>query len=175
MSTLKLLVGLGNPGKQYSRNRHNVGHLFVDHFAEIYDLKFKIYKKTDSEIAKKTNLILAKTLVFMNSSGIAVLKLIRNYKLEIRNLYLAHDDLDLPLGEFKIQKGIGPKLHNGINSIEQSIGTSDFWRIRIGVDARDSENRVPGEDYVLQNFGKDEFEKLQPVFEKITKELNLDD
>lgn len=107
----------------------------------------------------------------MNSSGEAVNKLANYYSLVPSALFVAHDDLDLPLGEYKIQKGVGPKLHNGINSIEQTLGSSDFWRIRIGVDNRDPNNRIPGEDYVLQDFSKEEMESLKIVFKKIGQEL----
>jgi PTH1 family peptidyl-tRNA hydrolase len=107
----------------------------------------------------------------MNQSGIFIKKLVRNLKLEISNLIVAHDDLDIPLGKFKIQKGTGPQLHNGIESVENSLKAKDFWRIRIGVDARTKENWIDGETYVLQNFKQEELQIIQSVFPEIIKRL----
>ncbi len=150
---MKLLVGLGNPGEKYKNNRHNVGYMFVDYL--------------ENKIGKKKDIIVAKTQVFMNESGRAVNKLTNTYNLEPNTLYIIHDDLDIRLGEYKIQKGKGPKLHNGIESIEQTLQTKDFWRVRIGVDNRDEDNRIPGEKYVLQDFVPEEKITLKTVFEEI--------
>lgn len=107
----------------------------------------------------------------MNESGMAVRKLIDHWSLNIDHLYVVHDDLDLKLGEFKIQKGKGPKLHNGISSIEKELGRSDFWRVRIGVDNRNPENRIAGEKYVLQDFTLEEKQIVSGIFEKIIENL----
>ncbi len=154
---MKLLVGLGNPGEKYKNNRHNVGHMFIDNI------------KGQKSNVKSINAV--KTGVFMNESGDAVKKLIENLKLEIENLYIVHDDLDLPLGSFKIQFGKGPKVHNGVNSIEKELGTTEFWRIRVGVDNRDADNRTPGEEYVLQDFTSEEALILEQVFKSIEEDL----
>jgi PTH1 family peptidyl-tRNA hydrolase len=151
------IIGLGNPGEKYRNNRHNVGHLFVDYI--------KQEKPIDNQIK------IFKTDCFMNQSGIFIKKLVRNLKLEISNLIVAHDDLDIPLGKFKIQKGTGPQLHNGIESVENSLKAKDFWRIRIGVDARTKENWIDGETYVLQNFKQEELQIIQSVFPEIIKRL----
>jgi PTH1 family peptidyl-tRNA hydrolase len=91
-----------------------------------------------------------------------------------------HDDLDIKLGEYKIQKGVGPRLHNGISSVEKALGTKDFWRVRVGVENRPSNlkffnlnfrRRIPGEKYVLQKFSDQERETLYRVFDKINSEL----
>lgn len=147
------LVGLGNPGREYENTRHNVGFLFIDYFGQ------------------QKNIINLKPDTFMNNSGEAVKKLLNYYKISPENLYVVHDDLDLRLGEFKIQKGKGPKLHNGINSIEEHIATSDFWRVRIGVDNRDPDNRMSGESYVLEKFSTEELKKITQIFEEVKKEL----
>ena len=151
------IIGLGNPGEKYRNNRHNVGHLFVDYI--------KQEKPIDNQIK------IFKTDCFMNQSGIFIKKLVRNLKLEISNLIVAHDDLDIPLGKFKIQKGTGPQLHNEIESVENSLKAKDFWRIRIGVDARTKENWIDGETYVLQNFKQEELQIIQSVFPEIIKRL----
>ncbi len=144
---MKLLIGLGNPGEKYKNNRHNVGHMFVDFLGR--------GEKTDC---------------FMNESGKFVRRWADFYKVGPEDLYIVHDDLDIPLGQFKIQLGVGPKVHYGIQSAEKELGTKDFWRVRIGVDARDPENRTPGEQYVLEDFSAEEQEKLKGVFDAISKD-----
>jgi peptidyl-tRNA hydrolase, PTH1 family len=157
---MKMLIGLGNPGKKYQNNRHNVGHMFIDYL---------INESKDSRI---NELKLHKTDCFMNLSGIFVKKIFVNWKLEIENLIIAHDDLDIPFGKFHIQLGVGPQLHNGLESIENHLKTKDFWRIRIGVDNR--EEKVPGEAYVLHDFTKEELINLKEViFPKIFSQIKL--
>jgi PTH1 family peptidyl-tRNA hydrolase len=153
---MRLIVGLGNPGKDYKNTRHNIGHLVVD----------ALNKKPlpSGFIAKKSN-------CFMNQSGEFVKKLVEQYHSNPSDLWVIHDDLDIPLGGFKIQKGKGPKLHYGINSIEDKLGTDEFWRVRVGVDNRNPEDRTPGEEYVLQDFTQEELKLLKPVIEQICKKL----
>lgn len=107
----------------------------------------------------------------MNDSGIAVKYAVNKHKLKPINLYVIHDDLDLPLGSWKIQFAKGPKDNGGINSIEQVLGTDDFWRIRVGVNNRNPENRISGEDYVLEDFVKDERVILDKVINDICNKL----
>lgn len=146
---------------------------------------FKNDKYSNSEIAEinqnDTKIVLAKPQTFMNRSGEAVKALVKryekgvdsvNYQLQITNdLYLAHDDLDLPFGHFKIQQGKGPELHYGVNSVEQHLKTKDFWRVRIGIDGRTDENRISGETYTLQNFTSTEKQLLEELFAQIVLEL----
>jgi PTH1 family peptidyl-tRNA hydrolase len=110
----------------------------------------------------------------MNESGRAVFSCVTGYKLQVaKDLVVVHDDLDIPLGKFHIQKGIGPKLHNGIESIEAHLKTKDFWRIRIGIDNRASTGPMNGESYVLQDFKPEERNILQNIiFPKILSEFN---
>ncbi len=187
-----LIVGLGNPGKKYQSNRHNVGHMFVDFIAPL--LHCSIVKKEKLFITMKQSnnetIILAKPFVFMNNSGIAVKKLSRIYHLSSKDLIIVHDDLDIPLGKFHIQFGVGPQLHNGLESIENHLKTKDFYRIRIGVDNREQINetrpesldfardklrrRIPGETYALQNFLPNEKKLLETeIFPKIFSQLKL--
>lgn len=109
----------------------------------------------------------------MNVSGRSVVKMLNWLKLEPSSLILVHDDLDLKLGSFKVQLGKGPLIHNGVNSVENSLNTQDFWRIRIGIDNRNTnERQMTGADYVLGKFGKEELEIVcSTVFNKIVKEL----
>ncbi len=154
---MKVIVGLGNVGEKYVRTRHNVGFMAVDVLS--------------AKLGEKNNFIFLKPATMMNSSGLAVRKLIENYKLKTENLYVIHDDLDLILGEYKIQWARGPKVHKGVNSIEDALGTLDFWRVRIGVDNRDPEDRVSGEKYVLEDFSPDERKEVNLVFDEICKKL----
>jgi PTH1 family peptidyl-tRNA hydrolase len=106
----------------------------------------------------------------MNVSGKFVKKHILHSSFLIDNIYVVHDDLDIPLGSFKIQFGRGPKVHNGIDSVEAELGTEEFWRVRIGVDARPDESgrpRVSGEEYVLSDFTPDELARLQDTFSRV--------
>jgi PTH1 family peptidyl-tRNA hydrolase len=153
---MKLIIGLGNPGEKYRNNRHNIGHLVVD----------KLARRN-----LPSGFILRKTDVFMSQSGKFVKKLVDQYHMDSTDLWVIHDDLDIPLGGYKIQNGKGPKLHNGINSIEDKLGTDEFWRVRVGVDNRNPEDRTPGEEYVLQDFTQEELKLLKPVIEQICKKL----
>lgn len=175
---MKLIVGLGNPGDEYKNNRHNVGFIFVDYLLQksgetINEFKFDKYLRSEVIQTKlyTSGVILAKPQTFMNASGDAVRNLLKNWKLKIENLIVVHDDLDIPLGKFKIQIGTGPKLHNGLDSIDGVLKTGDYVRIRIGVDNRNPQQRIPGEAYVLQNFKDDEAKQLPELFDKIYERL----
>lgn len=157
---MKMLVGLGNPDNKFKNNRHNAGHMLVDYL--------RIHKITGDDIK------LYKTDCFMNQSG----KFVRHLSTMIHDLssslWIAHDDLDIPLGKFKVDRGTGPKVHNGLTSIEQTLGTKDFWRIRIGVDNRTPPNWTDGETYVLQDFTQEENEVLHQTFPHIINLLKLE-
>lgn len=172
--SMKLIVGLGNPGEEYIHNRHNVGFMFLDYLIEQYKITnstYKIDKYLHAEILQLTkDIVLVKPTTFMNLSGKAVTACIARYKLHVtEDVFVIHDDLDIPLGKFKIQKGNGPLMHNGIDSIEEHLHTKDFWRVRIGVDNRTPEKRIPGETYVLQDFTEAEQKQLQTVFTSIVE------
>ena len=107
----------------------------------------------------------------MNDSGSFVKKLTSAYHLVPSALYIVHDDLDIKLGEYKIQFGRGPKDHNGILSIEDKLGTKDFWRVRVGVDNRPLDGKPMGEEYVLQNFSEEERKILDKVIFEVCKKL----
>ena len=170
---MKLIVGLGNPGDKHKGNRHNSGFMVVDKIANLLPNKeWSSVQKLQSAIIKNEDLfVLIKPQTFMNQSGEAVKKLIDQYKIKSSDLWVIHDDLDIDLGSYKIQKGKGPKLHNGIKSIEEKTGTTDFWRVRIGVENRNDENRISGEAYVLQDFTEEEVVSITPLFDEISKEI----
>lgn len=153
---MKLIVGLGNPGEKYKNVRHNTGFLVVDVLQKTKLPKDVIVKKSD---------------VFMNDSGSFAAKLIKNYKLETKNLVIVHDDLDIPLGSFKIQFGRGPKDHNGIKSVDDALGTNEYWRVRVGIENRPQESKPSGEVYTLEDFTKDERIILDKTINEICKKL----
>jgi len=177
---MKLIVGLGNPGEKYLNNRHNVGFQFVDYlFNEFTGSRVNGLnedKYANSQFAKfvidNEEIILAKPQTFMNNSGIAVKKLILKFGFRISDLIVIHDDLDIPFGKFHIQVGIGPQLHNGLESIEKHLKSKDFTRIRIGIDNRRKFGSIEGEAYVLHDFLPDEKKILEElIFPRIISQL----
>ncbi|MBN1915596.1 aminoacyl-tRNA hydrolase [Candidatus Dojkabacteria bacterium] len=151
---MKLIVGLGNPGKEYEKTRHNVGFMFIEDFTRQKDARKKWRKKDNYEFIKFGDLVVCKPLTFMNESGNAVRKIADFYKISPESIVVAHDDLDIPLGNYKLQKDKGPKVHNGIASVENSLETTEFWRLRLGIENR--EHKIAGKDYVLNRFTKAE-------------------
>jgi len=111
----------------------------------------------------------------MNDSGVAVKKLVDAYHIDLKNLYLIHDDLDIPLGQYKIQFAKGPKVHNGVKSIESELDTNKFWRIRIGIEDRDASSRTKGEDYVLEDFTEEQKRIIKWVIQKLIHEELFED
>lgn len=156
---MKLIVGLGNPGNKYKNNRHNVGFMVADELAKL----------------NLPDVVLFKPQKFMNRSGVAVKNCLKKYmgKREepiLRFLFVVHDDLDIELGKFKISFGKGPKVHNGLRSIYEQLGTKDFWHVRVGIDNRAATGfRGTGEEYVLENFRPEE----RKVIKNICQELKL--
>ena len=157
-----LIVGLGNPGKSYSNNRHNIGFKVLEKLEYTYNIP-KFTKKFKSNFSKfvfnEKLLLLLKPLTYMNNSGVAVKEIKDFYNIDIKNIYVIHDEIDLNLGQVKIKNGGGHNGHNGLKSIDQSIGKS-YNRIRIGV-SRPS--KIYGENvdenisnWVLSDFTSDE-------------------
>jgi peptidyl-tRNA hydrolase, PTH1 family len=163
-SKVKLIVGLGNVGDEYLKTRHNAGFLLLDQLAtEPFTSEKKFKANVSSVMFGEQKIILAKPNTMMNNSGLAVRLLADYYKLWPKNICIAHDDLDIRLSEFKLQYGKGPKIHNGILSIEKYLSSKSFWRIRIGVDNRSPETRknIRGHAYVLGMFSNEELDTLK--------------
>ncbi len=168
---MKIIVGLGNPGKQYEGTRHNAGVVLVERLATSVQESERIWRKNKGIVVMESeNLVLVKSSeYFMNESG-KIIEALGNRHWAIDDLYVVHDDLDIRLGEYKIQFGKGPEVHGGVMDIERVVG-KDFWRIRIGIENRGTP-RIPGEEYVLQKFSPDEIVKLQSVIDAIAKGFN---
>lgn len=172
---MKLIVGLGNPGEKYSKNRHNVGFMVVDKIAQTKEMTFEMSKKFNAEICQTKQFLLVKPQTFMNDSGQAIAKIANFYKLKYEDVYVIHDDLDIQLGIYKILFGRGPRVHNGLISVKQETGTDQFYNVRIGVDNREVKgNRgIPGVVYSLQDFRAEEREIIDEVIGKIVEELKV--
>jgi len=160
---MKLIVGLGNPGKEFEKTRHNVGFIVSNHLVGS-SLVWKEKGNLSSRIVKSSGLLVAQPRVPMNSSGLAVGRLVGYFKIELGDLLVIHDDLDLELGSFKLQKGRGAAGHHGVESIIQALGSSDFWRLRVGI-ARPPEG-ASAEDYVLEKFGEEEWGVITKLVEE---------
>ena len=169
---MKLVIGLGNPGKKHDRSRHNIGFWVVDKLGEVLgEEKFVLEKRWEAEVMRVGNFILVKPSTFMNASGRSVRKIKDYFKINFDDVWIAHDDLDIVLGEYKMQKGKGPKIHNGLKSVEENLGSDEFWRIRVGIDGRGGKRRESGEKYVLGNFGKKEKRVVDKVVDEAVEEF----
>lgn len=175
---MKVVVGLGNPGKKYGITRHNTGWLFLDWL--ITDSGFvHLNWQTNfhSEILEgggdsKTSFIKPQT--FMNESGAAVKAVCDFYKLNIKNdLIIIHDDSDLALGTIRATASASSAGHNGVQDIIDRLGTKDFHRVRIGIESRELKSELTTEAFVLQNFTADELKKLKEDVFPIVK-LNIE-
>lgn len=160
-TTPYLIVGLGNPGREYRETKHNIGFMVIDRLGESIGCKLiKVQSKAIIGIGKigDQKVILAKPQTFMNLSGQAVVGLLHFYKIDPSRLIVAHDDVDLPFGQTRMRPGGGSAGQKGIGSIIEKLGSPDFARLRMGV------GRPPGQgeaaDYVLKGFSKTDIEFL---------------
>ncbi len=161
---MKLIVGLGNPGKQYTQTRHNLGWTLLDSLADSMQAKWEQHHKAKAEVCKlmigDDAIMLAKPQTFMNESGQAVAPLLQFYKLTPADLIVVHDDLDLPFGELRISVNASAAGHNGVKSVISLVGTQDFTRLRLGIKT-DRTQRVPADAFVLERFGFIERQKIK--------------
>jgi PTH1 family peptidyl-tRNA hydrolase len=164
---VKLIVGLGNPGRAYAKHRHNIGFLIVENIGECHDITIS-KKAFGAKIGRgsidDTPVLLAKPQTFMNLSGTAVSPLMGYYRCSLEDVIVIHDDIDLPLGRIKIAVGSGHGGHNGVRSIIEELGSPEFYRVRVGV-GRPPEG-TDSADYVLQPFSKDEKDQVPDVVEE---------
>jgi len=168
-----LLVGLGNPDPNNFSNRHNVGFLVIDAINEKFKLskqkpKFKGLLTTGKINEQKVFAI--KPLTFMNKSGICIKELIDYFKIDVKDVFVFHDDMDIDIGKVKVKLGGRNAGHNGIDSIDKNIG-KNYSRIRIGI-GRPKKNAT-GADHVLDNFSIDEKGNVEVVTKNITESLSI--
>lgn len=172
---MKIIVGLGNPGKKYLNTRHNAGFLFLDHFAVLNSLSFvpskHRYYKAEGALAGNP-FVPVKPTTFVNLSGDAVIDVIDEYSVEVEDILVVHDEINIPSGTYKVKKSGSDGGHNGIYSIIYSIENDSFPRIRIGIGNDFPQGGMA--EFVLSPFSADESEKLNKVFEtciELTKEF----
>ncbi|HEU0293835.1 MAG TPA: aminoacyl-tRNA hydrolase [Anaerolineales bacterium] len=162
-----LLIGLGNPGREYANNRHNFGFMLIDRLAVRLDARgMKVQSKAIVMNAayEERKLILAKPQTYMNLSGQSVQGLIHFYKIPLTNVMILSDDLDLPFGTIRIRASGGPGGQRGLSSILEQLGTKDVPRLRLGI------GRPPGRmdpaNYVLQNFSRNDMQETSEILDR---------
>lgn len=169
---MKLIVGLGNPGKEYENTRHNIGYIFIDNFAD--SLGIKIDKKKFNGLYAETiinneKVILVKPLSYMNLSGEVVIQFVNFYKINIADILIINDDLDMETGRIRLRYKGTSGGHNGLKNIALHLGTEDFKRLKIGI----SNNKlIDTKDYVLGKFSKEDKELINELKPKINDLLN---
>jgi PTH1 family peptidyl-tRNA hydrolase len=178
---MKIIVGLGNPGKKFEKTRHNLGFMVLDRFARKNKFpKFKMKKEFLATVSEKKigkeKIILVKPQTFMNNSGLAVKRIfekLRTSNIEplTSNLWVIHDDLDIPFGKIKISFGRGSGGHKGVQSIIDEIGRKDFVRFRIGIGKK--EVGIRKKEFVLEKFSKKEEKILKKVIELICRAIEM--
>jgi PTH1 family peptidyl-tRNA hydrolase len=174
---MKLIVGLGNPGQSYARNRHNIGFRCLNSFARRQGIHF------DNRRAKArlglgqvagVGVVLAKPQTFMNLSGMSVMRLVEKYDIALSDLLVVHDDLDLPLGRIRIRGGGSSGGHKGLSSIISSLGSQDFPRLRVGI-GRPAAGEKPVEtgvvSYVLGDFTPEEARMVAQVIPRVSQAI----
>jgi len=159
---MKLVVGLGNPGEEYEKTRHNVGFMFLDFI--LNDSKFTLNKKNMAmeyeTMIRGEKILFIKPMTFMNDSGQAVIKYVNYYKIDSDDIIVIQDDLDMDLGKYKLLYNRGDGGHNGIKSIVSCLGTRKFLRLKIGI----SKANIDTKDYVLGKFSKSELKIIDETF-----------
>ena len=164
---MRIVVGLGNPGREYSTTRHNLGFIVVDRFAAIHTISFsrqKFKSKIASGVVAGEEVLLVKPQTFMNLSGEAVGPLLRFYKKPLSDLLVVYDDIDIPFGDIRLRTAGGSGGHKGMESIIGNLGSDEFQRIRVGI-RREAPTGDLG-DYVLKNFSKEEKAELDGIVDK---------
>ena len=175
---MKLIVGLGNPGKEYENTRHNIGFIFLDNFAN--KLNVEISKNKFNGLYVKTkymgqDVILLKPLSYMNLSGEVVRKFVDYFNIDVNDILIINDDLDLFLGNFKLKSNGSSGGHNGLKNIEQHLNTSKYKRLKIGIS---NNKNIDTKDYVLGHFSKQELtilEKLKDVINNVLEDFFKND
>ena len=173
IQNIKLIVGLGNTGKDYEKTRHNAGFLFVDQLLTRFDgapWKESTHLRHSRIHLDGQKLLLAKPTTLMNNSGRAVVQLKSYYQLKPSEILVAHDDLDIELGKFKLHKVREPKDHRGLISVNTHLNTKEYWRLRIGIESR-SDHDIPGIDFVLGRFTAEQLVMLEACFDEISEKV----
>jgi PTH1 family peptidyl-tRNA hydrolase len=173
MEPMHLIVGLGNPGADYAKTRHNAGFLLVEKLAEQWQAGWTNERKFQARVARaecaSKKVLLAEPQTFMNLSGEAVGALVKFYQLPLEKILVVVDDADLPLGEIRLRPGGGTGGHHGLESVTQHLGSKDFARLRIGIGRKNEAREITG--HVLGKFGADESALLKKVLERAADQM----
>lgn len=166
---MKIIACLGNPGKQYSKNRHNAGFLIGGSFASFIDIDLN--RKSFSSVTgtckfEGSDILMIFPQTYMNSSGVAVQQALSYYREVTENLVVIHDEIEMPSGKFDTKFSGGHRGHNGLRSIVEKTGSRDFYRVRYGVGRPENPN-ISVADYVLSNFTQEELEHMEKSMESI--------
>ncbi len=169
---MKLIMGLGNPGRSYSNNRHNMGFICLKHFARRQGIRLdrkQCRARIGSGEVNGGGVILARLQTFMNLSGPPVGCLLKKYRLSPENLIVIHDDLDLPLGKIRLRQGGSSGGHKGVDSIISALGSRDFIRIRVGIGRPAPATDADIIGYVLGDFTSEEKQVVGPVVTEVSE------
>ena len=173
MESLHLIVGLGNPGADYARTRHNAGFLLVEKLASRWRMDWSVERKFSARVARGEmhgkRVLLCQPQTFMNLSGESVGEITGFYRLPITRLVVVVDDADLPFGEIRLRPGGSSGGHHGLESIEQHLGSREFARLRIGIGRRDGARQITG--HVLGRFEAGESGALEKILERAAGQL----
>jgi PTH1 family peptidyl-tRNA hydrolase len=168
MTAIRLIVGLGNPGREHETTRHNVGFLWVDEFARRQELSFKSEARYHGLVARgqlqNHEVLLLKPPTFMNASGRSVVALAQYYKITPAEILVVHDELDLPPGAARLKFGGGHGGHNGLKDVIAHLASKDFWRLRIGIGHPGDRTEVV--NYVLNDPRREEREPIEQAMAK---------
>lgn len=169
---MKLVVGLGNKGKEYENTRHNMGFMLVDRYLQYKNITDKFKEKFNAIYIETTinneKVIFIKPMTYMNNSGIAVRAFVDFYKLNSEDILVISDDLDLDLGKFRLRRNGSSGGHNGLKSIISHLGTDNFKRLRIGI-SNDKDDVI---NYVLSKFSKKELNEIDTMFDTLVDVLD---
>jgi len=173
MESLHLVVGLGNPGAEYARTRHNAGFLVLEELARRSSAGWNLEKKFDARVAKQDQdgrkVLLAQPQTFMNLSGEAVNALMGFYRVPLSQLLVVTDDADLPLGEIRLRSKGSSGGHHGLESIEQHAGSRDFARLKVGIGRKDGRREITG--HVLGKFSTEEAKLMDKVLQRAADQV----
>ena len=164
---MKLIVGLGNPGREYNKTRHNIGFMCIDKIAEYFKVSFDSNKFTGSYTQFNHNgekIILLKPGKYMNLSGEVIRDFVNFFKIDIEDVLIICDDLDTNVGNFRLRYKGSSGGHNGLKNIELHLSTKDYKRIKVGIS---NDKNMDTKDYVLGKFTKEEMDLISPIIEKM--------
>lgn len=168
-----LIAGLGNPGKEYAKTRHNAGFLVVEKLAQNWQANWTAEKKFSSRLAKVERsggkFVLCEPQTFMNASGEAVRSLADYFHLPPEKILLVVDDADLPFGEIRLRGSGSSGGHHGLESVEKHLGTREFPRLRVGIGRKDGARQIT--NYVLGQFAKDETDLLEKILARTAEQI----